>query len=327
MSQASRPTGDNTIATEAFGASAEAVLQAYSQNYASRIRKSRQGPFGADLQNALVGLFYLRRALAQTSTAARAADVDAIDAVTRRILERGSSHSAPMDIAGYTWAAAWGTLPIAEPPLPHLELVLASGSGGRAVAGVLGSAWRSLFLATAWHLFGAESRRRATVELDRRVGYLRERVPALVDASDLQPRANQVAQVAVPVAELAERLGDADLARAASRLAAFLADEQLPDGSVPAEAETSDGTPTAHVAQFAVGAHALGLTEVRDNALAFLLRHRVARGRNLLQRTGHDDGSYEVSAWVPLALLSASPVAPHRFGPAKPARMGGERGE
>jgi hypothetical protein len=274
------------------------VLDAYVRNYAGRLRRAAKQPvFRGEGQNAMLALTYAW--LAQRhSVAARAADLDAIDVLSRELLERGKTHSHAVDVIGYVWAAGWGTLPLSRPPQPQVEWVLISGSSASAVRGVLGSAWRALFLAAAWPLFGFQHRAKATVELERRLQYLSERAPTLA-AADSQVPFYQVAQLAFVLGELADQLDDALVRALTSDLFAYLAPLQNADGSL-----AEPPAPTGQIGQFALAAAAAVQAEPRDRALAFLLRERVAHERGLLLREIANDPVFELSPWVALALLS-----------------------
>ena len=277
-------------------AAAEAVVDAYLRMY-DRLVRQRSGIFASELQSALVALVHYRSALrGSASRAALVRRVEAIDAATRHVLQRTSVHSSATDLAGYVWAATYGALPLAEPPLPQIEWVFVSGAASGAVSGLTGMTWRALFLETSLHLLHYDLRRKAEPERDRHVEAIIKRADAFVDAarSATEAGAASVVQTVPPLADLAHVSGAGEV----SALAAALL-EAVP-GARPAHL---DATPSARLAQRAAALAAVGKLADAEAIVDYLLACRVDRERQLLHRNA-DPGLLETSPWVPLALLS-----------------------
>lgn len=272
------------------------LVDAYRIVYDRRLRTNDGRAFKAPVQNALVALLRLR--IAQEAASADTSALRALVEISRHVLERESSHSLAVDMVGHTWAAAYGVLPIEEPPLIQLGWVLESGGRSGGVSGIAGVAWRSLFLARAVPLLNWRQRRAAETELVRRSEHLASRVASIVEgeSAELLLEPQQRAQIVVPAAALADALRRDDLHRAVAALAVSAADVLSLD----------DSRPSAHVAQVALALDAAGEHDRRDALRAFLLEHRRDAGGELIARDTSPGAPAELSPWMPLAFVSST---------------------
>lgn len=295
------------------------VVRSYNQAYERRAQKSENGAaFAAAEANVLVAIYDVEQAEIGTSYD-RGKALDSLTRHTRNVLEKQPDHSPATDTAGYALARAYGVLPLRRPPLEDLEWVLQSGLTAGAVTGLTGSAWRALFLAEAMSSFNWEHLPTAQAQLARWVPYAESKLSGFGAAGAEGSSVSQLARTAFVLTELGRTLGRTALAEASEKALSRIVATQREDGAVPATTATAEPAPTAVIAQFVVAAQAAGITGPANRARAFLLTHRCDREKDLLL-TGEEEGRYELSPWVPLALLGASP-GPVKQAPAMPRSM------
>ena len=261
------------------------VVAAYVGVYRRRLAQ-RPTAFDAPLQCALLGLLHLELGLRGGSLDALLGHLDRIAAATRPLLLTEGAESPAVEAAGYTWATAYGRLPLFEPPLPQIEIVISHGRSRR-YAGITANAWRALFIASAWPYLSYDLRPQAERELSSRVAYLGERAEALRELP-----APQVWQVVGVLAELSHLVARGDLAStAASALGTGL--------------PKLEEVPSSQLAQFAAAARAVGDHERAHAVVDYLLdaRHDASTALVAADASG---GKPELSPWVPLGLVSAT---------------------
>jgi hypothetical protein len=272
-----------------------ACLGAYLRVYQRR-RERRPSKKAHDLPEfeALSGLVMARLGRRLSDDVTLMASHALLDEVTRPVFEAGRGHGIALDIAGVAWAEAYGVLTLPEPALEHLEWTLDQAGSPRPIRGLLGVAWRILFLLRTIPQLNWRTRRRAEAELDRRARYLLERGQPAASVQDVLSStgvrlAYVLAQVAShePIAKYATGFGRAILSRL-----------------------ELDELPTAALCQAALVAKLVG-----DEAAAREpLESAVADRRSDLGLLTASLGSsrLELAPWVPLALIefgaSALPV-------------------
>lgn len=275
------------------------VLKAYRGAYRKRQAASNDGlVFPTAEGNALVGVLELDAALLTGSRALRASGWGRIEA---SLPPAGPEHDLPRDTVGYVVASAYGELPLQEPPLGELRAVLESGSQAGAVKGVFGVAWRAAFLDAALPLLNHEERTIARRELERRIGYLAEHLGSIGQ----DERLHEAGRLVHLIGRL--RTGDAsELNAQAGAVMERVASRQREDGGFPESGTTNGTAATAHLAQILLGARAAGLGDVAQRTGDYMLENRLDGRRRLLYSSALDDGRYELSPWVPRALLELS---------------------
>jgi hypothetical protein len=263
------------------------VLDAYGDTYAKRSRVRGGRVFERDEPNSLVAL-WLSVVARDAKRPPRDDVVEALTQLTSTLLTEAGEHTLSTDITGVAWADAYGVLPVERPPIEQVTFVLLSGAPQGSVHGLLRSAWRSLFLATALPMLNWQHRPAAIAELRRWVAYLQPKVEAIdAEASEL----SVTARVAFVLGELARRTADAELAVRASDLLRSVAP---PEDSWPA-------LTTAQLAYVASAAAASGMCELHTSIVGHLLDERVGEKTRLLT-VAHEEVRDELTPWVPLAL-------------------------
>jgi hypothetical protein len=293
-------TMDPDEATE-LAASARKILRAYAGLYRRRAYKGDGRPFTNPEANALATLAL------QRATSARPRDFDgeqivvSMYSLTHSLMTDG--YSRAVAVVGLSWGDGYGTLPLDAPPLKILDSITTTGAAPGAVSGLYAGAWHALFLTSAIPLLNARTRPTAVQQLARWSDYVRPKLaamssapaPDLADLADLSQRA----RIAAAAGPLAERLGDESLGdNARSLIEPWLADAAGPST-----------LSTAHVAQLAAAAIAVGLPQHGVSLVRMLIDHRLDDGRSLLRAHGDDKEQIETSPWVPLAVIDASALA------------------
>jgi hypothetical protein len=279
------------------------LLRSYEATYERRARKSpERAAFTAEEPNALLGIYQVHEAEARKTTDLDKA-LETLTMATRVLLEPESAHSPATDMAGYAWARAFGLLPLHHPPSEQIERVLQSGLRAGAVTGLVAAGWRALFLSEALTSLSWEHRPTARAQLERWVTYLEPKATAFTSQGPASaPSFSLAARTAFMLATLGGALGLGTLEELARRGLSLITSHQRDDGSIPVAPGVDAAGSTAVIAQFAAAAYAAGLPAAGNDARGFLLAHRQDRSRKLL--LAEDAGQqYELSPWVPLALL------------------------
>ncbi|MHB8656838.1 MAG: hypothetical protein ACYC91_02635 [Solirubrobacteraceae bacterium] len=306
--------------------SAADAVAAYRRLFKRRIQahaKQTTLAFRNPEPNALLALAEVWQCQLSSSPAVHSEGLDNLIALTRPLFEDAPAHHLAIDIAGVAWVDAYGVLPIRQPPLEQLEWVLESGKESRAISGVIGSAWRVAFLASATGLFDWRHRPVAERELVRRATYLRSKVEALTADQTLEPAAFSLqARVAFVLGLAGRRLADERLLDAAGRQLDGLDLGQDPDSSFR-DAEV----PSAVVAQIGAANELLDRSEIAERCRRYLLEQRFNEETSLITVGPGGEARDELSPWVMLALMSASAVrvAPQRSGLRRLAVLGRRR--
>ena len=283
-------------------AQAISVIGAYRRSYAMRIDRAADGTaFTRPEPNALTALWLVRMARDGVSKHQSLEQIlDVLPGLTAGALEDAGKHEMATDISGFVWAEAYGLLPLESPPLTRLELVLESGSGPRAIVGLLGAIWRVAFLGRAVSLFTWRYRERAEQELVRWSEHLRRRVEAfltegvVVDAAAVSQRG----RIAYSLGQVMDVFGE-EWSREQARLVSepLLGAVDLQDGKIGDQALS-----TAHLAQLALGFHAGGLGHEAQAAVALMLGQRRVGETQTLASGPSEPERTELSPWVPMAL-------------------------
>jgi hypothetical protein len=282
----------------------EASLATYLKTYEKRQRKGASGHvFSSAEQNAMTALLLLRAAEAGLPSFSLPRALERVETLTRDPLAKLLEHSVVTDIAGYIWACSFGTLPLDKPPLREVEWALESGRGSGSVRGVFGVAWRCLFLAAAWPYIRFPHRREAGAELRRRLDHLRQRAVEVAEGATPNTvlRPYERARFALFLGELGTRV-DNRLSVTAHRLLHLAVGSD--DSSTPGLAVPEGLTETAHLAQLALAADIVGEQGLVTSTVDSLLVRRK-EGEYLLQTSSEPGARFELSPWVPLALLAA----------------------
>lgn len=278
------------------------ILGEYIDAYRRRARKSKDGSvFERAEADLLVALFHSRRVRGHSESQLQAV-VDPLQGATRRALTTQDGHSLTTDLAGFVAWDAYGYLPIPQPPVDQFEWVFDSGQGRGAIRGLFGVGWRVLFLTGALPYLSWPRRAKAEAELGRRLADLGAKLEGAADPAARQLTASQLARLAWVSSELAT-LVPLPFSDLGARLD-LLAHERFHD-----VAAGSDPLPTGGVAQLVLSAEATGHREAAAQVLDTLIDERLDTERNLLW-TQPGSGVYEMSPWVPLALLACVGTAP-----------------
>lgn len=285
----------------ALAASARKIVRAYAGLYRRRAHKGDGRAFTNPEANALATLVLQRAASARPRDFDGEQIVVSMYSLTHALMADGYSRAIAM--VGVSWGDGYGTLPLDAPPLKILDSITTAGAAPGAVSGLYAGAWHALFLTSAVPLLNARTRPLAAQQLARWSDYIRPKLaamasgpaPDLTDLAELSVRA-RIAAVAGP---LADRLADESLrADARSLVEPWLA---APTGPLTLS--------TAHVAQLAAAAAAVGLSQRSVSLIGSLIDQRLDDGRSLLRaHDGHEE-QIETSPWVPLAVLEAGDLA------------------
>lgn len=134
----------------------------------------------------------------------------------------------------------------------------------------------------------------AKVELERRAGYLIDKAANF----KVKEAPGDAARLAYLMASTGEAAGSAGLAQAAERLTRSLADPKLAIGS--------SELATSQIAHVILGFHAGGRSGDRNKLASKLLTSRRSDKRLLRASATEDSEKFELSPWVPLALVSVA---------------------
>ncbi len=267
------------------------VLRGYDAAYERRRRANAGGRlFRNSEANGLAALMTVGASVAGVSARSGREAVASVTALTRRILAR-EPHSTATDLAGLAWACAYGRLAIDRPPVEQIEFVLESGNASGTISGAYAAGWRALFLIDAIPLLNWRHRPVAARQLERWMAYATEKALVLADAGHEAIGASQSARIAYVLGQVANRCPSPPLSATASALASSALSDEA-------------GAPTAVAAQTALCAYSVGEEDAGSRRLERLLENRLDPARMLL-RTGELEQRYELSPWVPLALLRA----------------------
>lgn len=291
---------DPDQATE-LAASARKILRAYAGLYRRRAHKGDGRAFANPEANALATLALQRAASARPRDFDGDQIVVSMYSLTHALAPDGYSRATAM--VGVSWADGYGTLPLDAPPLKILDAITTAGGAPGVVSGLYGATWHALFLTSAIPLLNARTRPRAVQQLARWTDYVRPRLAAMASAQ------------APDLADLAELSQRARIAAVAGLLAARLHDESLHDDArslVEPWLDQPSGPvtlSTAHVAQLAAAAGAVGLRHHGVSLVCALIDQRLDDGRSLVRAHDGLQEQIETSPWVPLAVLEAAALA------------------
>lgn len=299
------------------------VLWAYLKAYRRRIdvsAKRNNLPFKNPEPNGMLALAQVWQSRVDRATATGPDVLAAFVDVTRPLLESAPGHLPAIDIAGVAWADAYGILPIRQPPVEQLEWVLESGRHPRSISGVMGSAWRAAFLASASPLLDWQHRPAAERELERWQAYLHSKLDGVAAAEPVQlGELSLTARLAFAIGLAGQRLADEQMLS--------VAQGQLHAVSAMASAHQPD-VPAAVLAQVGAAGHLLGDPETAGACCRHLVEHRLNPDTQLIKDTSDSDARDELSPWIILALLvGAGDVPPkHRLSlRLRPRRPTGQR--
>jgi hypothetical protein len=298
-SMAAEATSMDPALTEAAAETVDAYLTAY-RGRLRRTEKDGSRAFKNPEPNALLGLMLVWHGQLELNATRRGRSLEMLIALTRPLLEHASDHGPMLDICGTAWADAFGTLPIHNPPQEQLEWVLGSGVRKGAVSGIIGSAWRVIFLASSYGLMDWQHRRRAAAELDRWCPYLDSKLKDLSSVGGSDPAGVSVrARIGFLLAVAGVRLADDHLLEVAEHHLQAL-DEEVTSG----KSGGAVGLPSAILAQAASANTAAGRSHVASELCGNLMS-QFRNDRSLLIRSGLGGAERdEFSPWVPLALLT-----------------------
>lgn len=276
------------------------VALAYDVNYAQRAKRSRKGlTFDVPESDVLVALARATTTGALGEGRADPSAVASIVALTRPAL-MSSEHTTASDMAAVAWADTARAYRLAEPPAPQLEHVVVRGATARSSHGLLRGLWRALACAVALPVVRPPHRARSAEQLERWVAYALSKVASEVERRPL----SEAGRAAYLLGRLAAAHPDPAVADAAARAVAPVLDAVTAGGEVR---DSDSASPTsAHIAQVALAAGTNGHRQVRDAVVARLLDERGDVERRLVRK--EPGGAYELSAWVPLALVASSGV-------------------
>ena len=298
----------------------DALLDGYANLYLRRSQKRRGVPFDRPEATGLAAVALVRVTKEGAQLPDSAVRLQALDRMTKPLLEGREPQTLAVDTAAIAWTEAYGVLPLRQPPTHVLAWALACGGARGAISGAIASAWRCRFLTGAWPLLDSEARVEAARQLYKWQGYLQEKLE-FRGASANSGSIDDLRVIPV-AAEIAARTGGGELLCAARRLLRPLLEMQKSDGRLVVE-----GNPAAshHVAQFALAAGLLGHSDAAGSAIDFLCRSRRHRSRPLLLAHDSDPDTVAVSPWVPLALaahwasdLRLLPSPPAMLAPSEP---------